>query len=94
MSSFFDSIAKFGGDALDSLGEGLETFVQSSAQKAHEEKASNPDSFTQQSTVQQGNGQPVTQGGAVTTISNDTLLIVGGVLLLTLLGFVVLKGSK
>lgn len=94
MSSFFDSVAKFGSGALDSLGEGLETFVQSSAQKAHEEKASNPDSYAQQSTVQQGNGQPIPQGGATAMISNNTLLIVGGVLFLTVVGFVVLKGGK
>ena len=92
--TFFENIAKFGGGALDSLGEGLDTFVQSSAQKAHEEKASNPDSYAQQATVQQGNGQPIAQGGATAMISNNTLLIAGGVLFLTVVGFVVLKGGK
>lgn len=92
--TFFENIAKFGGDALDSLGEGLDTFVQSSAQKAHEEKASNPDSYAQQPTAQQANGQPINQGGASTMISNNTLLIAGGVLFLTVVGFVVLKGGK
>ena len=90
--SFWDDVQKFGSSALDSVGEGMDTFVKTYAQKEAEEKSADPKAHNQKAPVVDANGKNApAPAGFFPAMSNNTLLIAGGVLFAGVVAFVLIK---
>lgn len=90
--SFWDDVTEFGSNALETAGEGLDTFVKTFAEKEAKEKSANPDTHPQQQPRVQPDGRnapPVNSGAPM--INNNTLLIVGGVVIVGFMGLMFLQ---
>lgn len=92
--SLWDDISKYGAGALDSLGEGADVFIKTYAQKAAEEKAADPKAHNQVSPLENADGKTIPQMSNSSMVSNDTLLIIGGVLFVGVAGLLLLKRGK